>query len=248
MFRSGLVSVSFRGNTTSEIIKAAAEAGLSCIEWGSDIHAKNDDTDGLKKIRKECAENGIDCCSYGTYFRIGQNDDSEILPYINAAKILGTDVLRVWCGTKSAAEYSCGEKKSLFDQCVRLDRTARRENVKLCLECHHNTFTDTADEAVRLIESVGSQNFRMYWQPNQYKTEEENIEYAGKIAFAVETVHVFNWKGDEKYPLADAAKLWIRYLSFFKDLPVLLEFMPDGKLGTLFSEAKTLKKITGELI
>ena len=44
MFRTGLVSVSFRDKTPPEIIKAAAGAGLSCIEWGSDVHAPFSDT------------------------------------------------------------------------------------------------------------------------------------------------------------------------------------------------------------
>ena len=35
----GLVSVSFRKNTPKEILEAVKEAGLSCIEWGSDAHA-----------------------------------------------------------------------------------------------------------------------------------------------------------------------------------------------------------------
>ena len=43
MYKCGLVSVSFRNNTVEEIVKAVKYAGLSCIEWGSDVHAKNTD-------------------------------------------------------------------------------------------------------------------------------------------------------------------------------------------------------------
>ncbi len=249
MFKAGLVSVSFRENTPDEIIKAASSAGLSCIEWGSDIHAKKDDFDDLRKIEKGCRENGIECCSYGTYYRIGQNSINDIFEYINAAKILGTDILRIWCGTKGAAEYSRDEKKLLFEQCAHLAEIARKENVKLCLECHNNTFTDTADETVRLIKTVNSENFGMYWQPNQYKNETENLEYAEKISDVTEIIHVFNWDSDDKrYPLADAKEVWRRYFKYFDGQPALLEFMPDGKLETLVTEAETLKEITGELI
>ena len=61
MFRTGLVSVSFRDKTPLEIIKAAAGTGLSCIEWGSDVHAPFSDTQKLAEIKKECSENGIAC-------------------------------------------------------------------------------------------------------------------------------------------------------------------------------------------
>ena len=35
----GLVSVSFRGHTPREILEEMKKVGLSCIEWGSDVHA-----------------------------------------------------------------------------------------------------------------------------------------------------------------------------------------------------------------
>ena len=39
MYSSGLVSISFRSHTPDEILRAAAESGLTQIEWGSDVHA-----------------------------------------------------------------------------------------------------------------------------------------------------------------------------------------------------------------
>ena len=39
MYQIGLVSVSFRGLSPEEIIRIAKDAGLSRIEWGSDVHA-----------------------------------------------------------------------------------------------------------------------------------------------------------------------------------------------------------------
>ena len=120
MFRLGLVSISFRDKTPLEIIKAAADAGLSCIEWGSDVHAPFSDTKKLTEIKKECEANGITCCSYGTYYRIGQNTDSEIMPYIEAAKILGTDVLRLWGGTVLLEFMPDGKIESLAGEAAAL--------------------------------------------------------------------------------------------------------------------------------
>ena len=57
-------------------------------------------------------------------------------------------------------------------------------------------------------------------------------------------VHVFNWKGTEKYPLKDGGDIWRTYLSCFdggKNL--LLEFMPDDKLESLKAEAEALREI-----
>ena len=46
----GLVSISFRKHTPEEIIRAAKDAGLSCIEWGSDVHAPPRDLERLREI------------------------------------------------------------------------------------------------------------------------------------------------------------------------------------------------------
>ena len=37
-YQCGLVSVSFRPNSPEEILIAMQKAGLTCIEWGSDVH------------------------------------------------------------------------------------------------------------------------------------------------------------------------------------------------------------------
>ena len=98
MFDLGVVSISFRDKSPEEILAAAKAAGLSCVEWGSDVHAPCRQTEKLREIAVLQEKYGITCCSYGTYFRVTRNQPEEILPYIEAAKILGTDVLRIWCG------------------------------------------------------------------------------------------------------------------------------------------------------
>ena len=74
MYQLGLVSISFRGHTPEELITAVKEAGLSCIEWGSDVHAPCTDEERLQQIAAAQKAAGISCCSYGTYFGLGQND------------------------------------------------------------------------------------------------------------------------------------------------------------------------------
>ena len=94
------------------------------------------------------------------------------------------------------------------------------------------------------MEAVASPAFKMYWQPNQYKSVEDNIASARLLREHVVNVHVFNWSGKEKYPLADAAEIWKKYLAElggYKTL--LLEFMPDGSIDSLKREAEALRVI-----
>ena len=240
----GLVSVSFRENSPKEIFDAMKNAKLSLIEWGSDIHAPCRDTQRLYELVKLQEEYGIECCSYGTYLRLGKDDLNELENYANAAKLLGTDIIRIWCGDRSADKYSLKEKSIFLEEAKRASDIAEKLGIILCMECHNNSYTETLDGAVEIMEYVDSPYFRMYWQPNQFKSFETNIEYAKLISPYVENIHVFNWEGQNKYPLCEATDTWKKYLSCFDEgKNLLLEFMPDGRIESLKEEAEALGKI-----
>ena len=249
MFRNGLVSVSFRHLEPEEIIKAALEAGLSCIEWGSDIHAPCDDLEKLHYIASLQRQYGIRCCSYGTYFRLGDTPISQLPAYISAAKLLGTNILRLWCGNKSSDKYTDDEKEALFSQCREAATIAQRSCVTLCMECHIKSFTETADGALELMQAVNSPSFQMYWQPNQFRTVDENIRYAQALQPYITHIHVFQWKERNRYPLRTGIDEWQTYLrTIGGDHTLLLEFIPDDDIRSLPAEAEALKSLTGECV
>lgn len=245
-YHLGLVSVSFRDRTPEEILKEMTRARLTHIEWGSDVHAPATDTARVRELAALQEKYGVTCSSYGTYFRLGKTPLSELPAYIAAAKVLGTDVLRLWCGTKSGAEMTETEKKLLLAECKSAAMLAEREGVTLCMECHKKSFTERAQDAVWLMEEVDSPHFRMYWQPFQWQTVWENVQNAQRIAPFATHIHVFNWKGESKLPLASATEEWRDYLAAFSTpRTLLLEFMPDDHLETLCREADALRTITG---
>ena len=245
-YRLGLVSVSFRQHTPREILEATKAAGLACIEWGSDVHAPCHDVSRISAIAELQRVYGIQCSSYGTYFRLGETQTDELPRYIEAAKMLGTDVLRLWCGKKSGAHMSAEERAHLFDQCHHAARIAEENGVIFCMECHRATFTERPDDAIALMQAVQSPHFRMYWQPFQWLRTEESAAIAKAIAPYTEHIHVFNWKGEERYPLMDAVDEWRQCLTAFTTpRTLLLEFMPDDSLASLKREADALKEIAG---
>lgn len=247
--KCGLVSISFRQHTPEEILAAMQQAGLSVIEWGSDVHVPCTDSERLQEVVALQRKYGITCSSYGTYFRIGVTPSEELPRYIAAAKILGTNILRLWCGGKNYELFTEDEKKDLFAECRKLAQVAEKEQVMLCMECHNNTFTNVKEGALELMEAVNSEAFGMYWQPNQNRTPEENIAYATLLAPYTKHLHVFNWKGTEKYPLRLAADTWKQYLDCYpvcENRSLLLEFMPDNRLESLAAEAKALLEIAGK--
>lgn len=247
-YELGLASVSFRKHSPREILAAMQKAGLHLVEWGSDVHAPCDDRATLQELSALQKEFGIQCSSYGTYFRLGETPMGELKKYIEAAAILGTNILRLWCGRKSGAKMTPEEKQFLLCQCREAAVIAQRHAVVLCMECHRDTFTENPDDALWLMESVNSPAFRMYWQPFQWQTPEENCAYARKIAPYTQHIHVFYWLADRKLPLSRAIAQWQAYLKCFPTPhTLLLEFMPTGSLGELQAEAEALRQILVKL-
>lgn len=245
MYSLGLVSISFRPLSADEVIRAVAEAGLSCIEWGSDVHAPCDDEARLQEIVKLQKQYGITCCSYGTYFRLGINHISELPAYIRAAKALGTGTLRLWAGKKSPWDFTADEREKLFSDSKAAAQMAEDAGVTLCLECHMKTYTETADTALELMTAVDSPAFRMYWQPNQKRSIQENVANAQALKDYVNHIHVFQWKGKDRFPLAEGLEEWRTYLDQFAgDRHLLLEFMPDDAVTSLKTEAAALRQLT----
>ena len=248
-YRLGLVSISFREHTPEDVLQAAARAGLGCVEWGSDVHAPCRDQERLSKLAELQNKYGIRCSSYGTYFRLGETPIGELIDYIHAAKLLGTNVLRLWCGGKSGRDMAEEERDALLSVCRQAAEIAEANDVLLCMECHKDTFTECPSDAIRLMESVASRHFRMYWQPFQWQDEKQNLQNARAVAPYAEHIHVFHWKGTKRLPLADGVAEWQSYLREFSvPRTLLLEFMPDGQIGSLEEEARALKTMIGETV
>ncbi len=246
MYTTGLVSISFRPLPPEQIIAAASAAGLSAVEWGSDVHAPCDAPQRLTAIADTARAAGIACCSYGTYYRLGTDAPAAIRPYIAAARTLGTDILRVWCGDKSSSAYTPAERAALLADTRAVGAIAREEGVTLCMECHPHTFTEDADSALWLMQETDNSAVRMYWQPNQYRPLADNLAYIAALAPYTTHLHVFHWQGSRKLPLAQGADLWRQYLAGFSgDRHLLLEFMPDDDIASLPAEAAALRQIIG---
>ncbi|MBQ7921919.1 MAG: TIM barrel protein [Clostridia bacterium] len=245
-YKLGLVSISFRQHNPLEILQAVQKAGLSCIEWGSDVHAPAHEIEKVKEIAALQKQYGIECSSYGTYFRLMVTPMEELLPHIEAAKILGTDILRLWCGPqRSGADLTPAEKEELFDICRQAEKIAAEHGVTLCMECHQNTFTERVSDAVELMQALYSPHFQMYWQP-LHDDPAKNVASARAIAPYSSHLHVYNWNSHARYTLADAVDTWRSYVKeFTTPRTLLLEFMPDNRLETLVTEADALRKIIG---
>ncbi len=239
-----MVSISYRELDFEDVLRIMSDAGLKYVEWGSNAQAPQNDIQKLQLIAEAQAKYGIQCCSYGTYFYLGITPIEELPDYIRAAKMLGTNILRLWAGKKTKDMCSQQEKDLLFNQCKLAAKIAEAAGVTLCLECHRNSYTETAQGAFELMQVVDSEAFRMYWQPDPYVSVEENIAYARLIQPYTVHLHAFHIKRSTSYPLAEGAEEWKLYLKEFTgDHLALLETLPDQRPETLQREADSLRSI-----
>jgi len=241
MTTTGIVSVTFRQLSPDEIIELTRKAGLTGIEWGGDIHVPMEEYYNARMVGDRTREAGLRVLSYGSYYRAGQEDDTFPL-ILNTAKALGAPHIRIWAG--SVGSEACDEdlRRRITEDCIRVRNMAADEGIRVSTEFHGNTLTDNPASALRLIEESG---ISTYWQPNQYRDAQYNVESLRAVLPHVTGVHVFHWVGDTWLPLDQGKLAWEPWLSLLKegapDAPLMMEFVPGHSPKRFSRDAVTLR-------
>lgn len=247
----GLCSVTFSDESVEEIIDLTKKADLQAIEWSSKLHVPEDDVDFANEVADLMDEAGLETSSYGIYYVLGSFEDFD--PYIEVAKVLGASTMRVWAGEKGSADTDSDERQKIVDDANRIGELAAKEDLRISLEYHAGTLTDTPESAIKLMEEINSPHVLLYWQPAESLTVDERLESLETLSQWVTNVHVFNWEDFyNRFPLADAFDEWKQYIEMISEgspyeQNYLLEFVPgeDQEQG-FYESAETLKKLVNE--
>ena len=239
--KTGLVSISFRKHDAENIIKYAKAAGLCAIEWGADVHAPHGNVEEAKRVRALTEAAGLTIPEYGSYYVIGESEGSLFSEVLKSAKALGTKVIRVWAGKKPSdtvtAEEYCGYVADAKRIC------AMAGDITVALECHQRSLTDEYHTALAFLRDVDMPNLKMFWQPNQHRPTEYNLDSIKALLPYIVSVHVFSWVRNKRLPLSDGAENWKKYIELLseKELCYMLEFMHDDNIETLLATAEQLR-------
>ena len=104
LLSAGLCSVTLRSLGIEQVVAAAAAAGLSGIEWGSDVHVV--DAASADLAREACAAAGLRVFSLGSYYRAGSFGDFDVVAALAAR--LGAPRIRIWAGEVEPADADEG--------------------------------------------------------------------------------------------------------------------------------------------
>jgi len=250
--RLGLCSVTFRALPAAEVLRLGVAAGLDCVEWGADVHAPPSDPAALAGLRDRTVEAGLRVASYGAYWRAGVHPLEDLRPVLEAARVLGAPRVRVWAGARGTDVATDETWRRVVDATRAAGELAQAHGLRLGLEFHGRTLTDSASSTARLLDLVGHPAVVPYWQPRLDDEPDAALEGLRSLVDRVDAVHVFSWwPGDHRLPLSDRADLWqpvlTELLSRHPGIDLLLEFVPDDDPSRLATEAATLRRWVQEV-
>ncbi|MFC7490204.1 MULTISPECIES: sugar phosphate isomerase/epimerase family protein [unclassified Knoellia] len=244
--RIGICSVTLRHLAPAEVVDTCRDAGLSRIEWGADVHAPPEDLALVTQVRELTEAAGLMVASYGSYWRAGASPMAELTPVVTAARALGAPRVRVWAGDlgTDAADGSTWDAVAgaLTDACA----VARDHDVGLALEFHRNTLTDSVDTTLELLDRVGDETLRTYWQPRLDEAVEPGVDGLRRLGPFLAGVHVFSWwPGATRLRLAERTDLWAAVTDLLvaevAPCDLLLEFVPDDDPAFVAPDAAVLR-------
>ncbi len=243
MLIPGLVTITFRKFGREKICAVAKKAGLSLLEWGGDIHVPPLDGDAIADAVRLTKEAGLGIDTYGSYYRCGVGEDAGAV--VRTAASLGAKNLRVWAGPKGSAEASADERAAVIRDLRAVCDLAALHGMTVSTECHNWTLTDDYESAMRMANETERGNFRLYWQPNQFRDDAYNRRALRASLPYLSNVHVFSWSGQEHYPLDAHEKLWREYIEIISSDSsashgMFLEFTWDDSEEQLYRDAEVL--------
>lgn len=247
-FSTGLVSISFRQTSWQEVLEYCKQAGVEGIEWGGDVHVPHGDRKIAEEVGNATRAAGLKVAAYGSYFRLGFSRH-EGLPFrdvLASAQALQAPVIRVWAGKKGSAEFSEEEYQELVTEAREIAELAGTHGIRVALEFHRNTQTDSAKQTVRFLRDVNHSNLKTLWQPAIGLTHAERLAELALVLPWLEHLHVYHWIESERRPLSEGQTDWLPYLKTVavegKACFCLVEFVQGDRPEQFQEDANVLKE------
>ena len=250
MIIPGMVSATFRGEPVEEIIALCKEAGLEAVEWSENAHVQPGAPQGAAALYEKTREAGLRVAAYGSYYKLGQNEHPEMafMASVQSAVALRAPLIRIWAGTLASTEVDRQERTRLADEARRICTIAGEYGVKVAMEWHKNTLTDTNESAMDFLAETGHENLYCLWQPTVALSMEERTRGLDLLGDRLLNLHVYYWLDGVRRPLAEGTDEWRRYLEHVdqgKDRFGLLEFVMGNTKEQFLEDAGTLHALLG---
>jgi sugar phosphate isomerase/epimerase len=252
--RAGLCSVTFRALTVDQVARLAAEAGLTAIEWGGDVHVPPGDDEAVARTRRAAEAAGLTTVSYGSYLLAdGDASAATVARALDTAVALGAPNVRVWApfGVEPGSDRAREVVTALATTCG----AAAERGLTIGLEFHGGTLTETAASTEALLDAVGAPNLATYWQPPYWlpaRPAAADAAEVTRLAPRLSHLHVYEWAGGtDRRPLAEGTMRWRAVFDALDRAgagdgrAALLEFVAGDEPDALLADARTLHDLLG---
>lgn len=240
----GLCSVTLRNSSIADVAEIAAEAGLAGVEWGTDVHIR--DGSSAEEAREATLAAGLEVLSLGSYYRAGSFTDFD--EAVELAVRLGAPRIRVWAGERGSAESDGGLRAAVVRDTQRIADIAGGQGLDLAFEYHGGTLTDTPDSTLQLLQDVGRENVRTYWQPAVGLSDQAALASLREVLPFVSGVHCFSWWPEqERLSLSGRKQLWRSAADVLREagrpVDMMLEFVAGDLPENVSHDADFLNHI-----
>lgn len=242
---SGICSVTLRVHSIDEVVAVAAAAGLSGIEWGTDVHVV--DAASADHARQACATAGLKVLSLGSYYRAGDFGDFDYV--VSLAVRVGAPRVRIWAGTVEPDDADQQLWEAVVADTRRIAALAAEGGLQLAFEYHGGTLTSTLQGTLELLDRVDRPNVGTYWQPAVALSEQDAVASLRQAIGRVAGVHCFSWWPEtERLPLEGRKHLWQAVSDVVRengrDMDLMLEFVEGDLQENVVRDAGFLHSIT----
>lgn len=253
MIVPGLVSATFKEESPAYVLAALQKADLHAVEWSEKWHIPAGDTALARDLRDRTLAQGADIAAYGSYYRLGENSDlaKDFLPSLRNAAALGAPLIRIWGGGKASAELDADTRRKLAAEAKTVSDMAADSGIKIALEWHKNTVTDTNESAMAFLDEAAADNLYCLWQPTVALNMDERcagldmLEARGRLL----NLHVYYWLEGKRRPFAEGLDEWRCYLQHVdreEKRYGLLEFVLNNTEEQFLADAAEWKRLLQE--
>lgn len=235
MIIPGIVSATFKNESPDYVLEQVRIAGLKAIEWSENWHVPAGDTKAAAALAERTRANGIEIAAYGSYYRLGENADptQAFRPSLQNAAAMQAPLMRIWGGSKPSADLTQEERDALAEEAVTICNMAAESGVKVALEWHKNTVTDTNESAQAFLEAAATDNLYCLWQPTVALNMEQRCDGIDMLEskHRLRNLHVYYWLEGKRRPFAEGLSEWRQYLAHVRADETrygLLEFVLDN--------------------
>ncbi|MGJ8583417.1 MAG: sugar phosphate isomerase/epimerase family protein [Marinosulfonomonas sp.] len=251
--RPGLCSVTFRALTPERIISLVEEAGLKAIEWGMDGHLPPGDLKLARALSQQCGDAGIATPTVGSYLRSNKAEDPAFAAVLESAQALGAKTIRIWAGQLPSDKATPRERAKTVETIRSRCDAAQASGLRLSLEYHSNTLTDTLDSTLRLLDEVDHPCLTTYWQPRGAIPSATAVSELAALGLFLGDIHVFYWTNfQNRFALQAGEEMWTAVFDHLIAQPrrdkedcrnAFLEFVLNDDVEQFKRDARTLRQL-----